>query len=354
MTEATTWDWLGFSIFVAAMLVLELAVFHRHSREMRLREAAFWTVVWYVLALLFNGVIWYRFGSTAALQFLTGYLVEKSLSMDNVFVFAVIFGYFSVPLRYQYRVLFWGILGAIVMRLIFILVGVELITRFEWVLWIFGGILIISGLRMALQHDNKPEPEQNFVLRLAKRWLPVSRTPHGEHFFVREAGRWCVTPLFLVLLVIESTDVVFAIDSVPAIFGITQDPYLIFTSNIFAILGLRALYFLLAGVMDMFRYLHFGLAAVLVFVGIKMLLPHEYDPPDWMSLLIIVTLLGTAIAASLVANWRDTRRSHQEGGSSSTVPPTTGGQAPLDGNGASPDTGARRDAAGSPGPTDGD
>lgn len=307
MPDITLWDWVGFGVFIVVMLALDLGVFHRHSRDTTIREAAAWTVVWIVCAMAFNLLVWYRFGDQAAVQFLTGYLVEKSLSMDNVFVFAVIFGYFMVPLKYQYRILFWGILGAVGMRLAFILIGAELISRFHWVMWVFGVFLIYTGIKLALHSDADPDPERNIVLRMARRILPVSRESHGEKFFARENGKWCVTPLFLVLLVIESTDVLFAVDSVPAIFGITKEPYLVFTSNIFAILGLRALYFLLAGVMDMFRYLSYGLSAVLVFVGIKMLLPESWHIPDWASLSIIVTLLGISIVASIVAKRREDR-----------------------------------------------
>ena len=230
--------------------------------------------------------------------------------MDNVFVFAVIFTYFQVPLKRQYRVLFWGILGAIVMRLIFVLVGATLIERFDWVLWLFGVLLIYTGIKLALKHDEF-QPESSLIMRIGRRIFRVSEGDHGNRFFVREAGKFCVTPLFLVLLVIESTDVLFAVDSVPAIFGVTKDPFIVFTSNIFAILGLRALYFLLAGVMDMFRYLNYGLAAVLTFVGVKMIaeywLPrwgidfHFFSDYPWASLLVILTLLGIATVASIVA-----------------------------------------------------
>jgi tellurite resistance protein TerC len=310
------------------MLVGDLLVFHRESKAISIRQAALWTVLWCGLALAFNGLIWYFYGADNAVLFLTGYLVEWSLSMDNVFVFAVIFTFFGVPMKYQYRVLFWGILGAIVLRLTFIVVGKELIDAFHWVLLIFGLFLVYTGMKLALVGDTDPHPDKNIILRIARRLFPVAKENHGEKFFVIENGRRCITPLFLVLLVIESTDVMFAVDSVPAIFSITRDEFLVFTSNIFAILGLRALYFLLLGAMNKFRYLHYGLSAVLTFVGLKMI--TEYGLENWAafkevfvtylwkveghkpvsplaSLLTIITLLGLAVLASFLANRRDAR-----------------------------------------------
>jgi tellurite resistance protein TerC len=306
--DVALWHWLAFGVFVVVLLVLDLFVFHRDSHEPSLRESAVWTVIWCTLALAFNALVWAWRGSDRGIEFLTGYLVEWSLSMDNVFVFAVIFSFFGVPLKYQYRVLFWGILGAIVMRLSFILAGAALLERFGWVMPIFGAFLIYTGIRLGLHSDAEVNPEKNLLMRLARRMFPVAREHHGERFFAVEAGRFSITPLFLVLLVVESTDVLFAVDSVPAIFGITQDPFIVFTSNIFAILGLRALYFLLAGVMNMFRYLNYGLAAVLVFVGAKMVgewwLGHHLFNPA-VSLVIILGLLAISIAASIVANRRE-------------------------------------------------
>ncbi len=304
------------------MLTLDLTVFHRHSKEMSIREAASWTIVWASLAIGFNGLVWYLYGYDNAVLFLTGYVVEWSLSMDNVFVFAVVFNFFRVPKKYQYRVLFWGILGAVLMRLIFIAVGAELLKRVEWIMLVFGVFLLYTGFKLALLGDTEAEPHKNLLLRVAKRLFPVATRDHGDKFFVVESGRRCITPLFLVLLVVESTDVMFAVDSVPAIFGITKEPFLIFTSNIFAILGLRALYFLLAGVMDMFRYMHYGLAGVLIFVGLKMVAEffvEHYESvratfSDWLwdvsagqvfspmaSLLVIVCLLAVSVVASLAA-----------------------------------------------------
>jgi tellurite resistance protein TerC len=299
-------------------LTVDLAVFHRKSHEPTLRESAIWTFVWCAMALGFNAVVWAWRGPQDAVLFLTGYLVEWSLSMDNVFVFAVIFLHFRVPLKYQYRVLFWGILGAIVMRLLFILVGKGLIDLFDWVILIFAAFLIYTGVKLSLQGDSEADPERNLLLRVGSRIFPVAKEDHGSHFFVVENGRRAVTPLFLVLLVVESTDLAFAVDSVPAIIGITKDPFLVFTSNIFAILGLRALYFLLAGVMDMFRYLKYGLSAVLVFVGGKMVaeyVAHHYFGfeendhviPPVASLIIILTLLGAAVAVSIAAKRRESR-----------------------------------------------
>ena len=303
------------------MLVLDLGVFHRHSRETTMREAGLWTLVWCFLALIFNGIVWKWLGVSAASEFLAGYLVEWSLSMDNVFVFAVIFTYFKVPMKYQHRVLFWGILGAVGMRLTFILVGSKIIAMFGWVLPLLGLVLIYSGVKLAFHGDADVHPDQNPILRLARKLMPVAKGEHGNHFFVREGGKLCVTPLFLVLLVVESTDVVFAVDSVPAIFGLVNQKaayftFIVFTSNVFAILGLRALYFLLAGMMDMFRYLSYGLSAILVFVGVKMIAEyaahyfhwveegHHLVPP-FASLGIVVSLLAVSIVASLAAARRE-------------------------------------------------
>jgi tellurite resistance protein TerC len=299
--------WLAFFGGTIALLILDMTVFHRKAHEPTLRESAMWTVFWCSLALVFNAWIWWHFGHEAAIKFFTGYLVEWSLSMDNVFVFVVIFAFFGVPLKYQYRVLFWGILGAIVMRLTFILVFGELLKRYEWIFYIFGAFLIYTGIKLARAHGVETHPDQNIILRLARKYLRVAHGSHGNKFLVRQDGKLYVTSLFLVLLVVESTDVVFAIDSVPAIFGITQDPFLVFTSNVFAIMGLRALYFLLAGVMNLFRYLSYGLSAILVFIGIKMVLHHWWHPEHWQSLLVIVALLVTAIIASILADRRDRR-----------------------------------------------
>jgi tellurite resistance protein TerC len=303
--EVPVWLWVAFCVGTALLLLLDMFVFHRHAHEPSLRESAGWTVFWCTLALAFNGLIWWLGDWQHAVLFLTGYLVEWSLSMDNVFVFVVIFAFFGVPLKYQYRVLFWGILGAILMRLSFILLAGTLLERYKWVMYIFGAFLVYTGIKLARAHGSEMHPDQNMLLRFARKYLRVAPGTHGDKFFVRQDGKLYVTSLFLVLLVIESTDVVFAIDSVPAIFAITNDTFIVFTSNVFAIMGLRALYFLLGGVMGLFRYLHFGLSAILVFIGIKMLLHDVYHIPPLLSLLVIVSLLAVSIAASLYAARRE-------------------------------------------------
>jgi tellurite resistance protein TerC len=297
--------WIVFCAGTVALLICDMFVFHRHAHEPSLRESAMWTVFWCSLALAFNAWIWWRFDADTAVLFFTGYLVEWSLSMDNVFVFVVIFAYFGVPIKYQYRVLFWGIMGAIVMRLTFIVVFGELLERYEWILYFFGAFLLYTGIKLARAHGAETHPDQNIVLRFARRRLRVAEGSHGDHFFVRQNDKLYVTSLFLVLLVIESTDVVFAVDSVPAIFAITQEPFIVFTSNVFAIMGLRALYFLLAGVMNLFRYLSYGLSAILIFIGIKMLMKDLWHPEPWQSLLVIVFLLAVSIIASVIAARRE-------------------------------------------------
>lgn len=281
------------------MLALDLGVFHRQSHTVSLKEAGIWSAVWIALSLLFGGVVWFMLGRDASVQFLTGYLIEKSLSVDNIFVFVLIFSYFAVPAQYQHRVLFWGIFGALVMRAILIGLGLGLIHSFEWIIYVFGAFLVFTGFRMAF-HDNEDiDPEKNPVLRIAKRFVPVSTEYHGDKFFVRNAGKLIATPLFLVLLMVESTDLVFAVDSIPAILAVSSDPFIVYTSNVFAILGLRAMYFLLAGVVDKFRYLKVGLSVILVYVGIKMLISSWYKIDPFVSLGIIATILTVAILGSL-------------------------------------------------------
>jgi tellurite resistance protein TerC len=299
------WLWIAFCAGTAALLMLDMFVFHRHAHEPSLRESALWTLFWCALALAFNGIIWWLGDWQHAVLFLTGYLIEWSLSMDNVFVFVVIFSFFGVPLKYQYRVLFWGILGAILMRLTFILAAGKLLERFDWVMYVFGAFLVYTGYKLARSHGSETHPDQNLLLRFARRYLRVAQGSHDDKFFIRQDGKLFVTSLFLVLLVIESTDVVFAIDSVPAIFGVTNDTFIVFTSNVFAIMGLRALYFLLAGVMGMFRYLHYGLSSILIFIGVKMLLHSTVPINPLLSLLVILGLLATAIIASLIAARRE-------------------------------------------------
>jgi tellurite resistance protein TerC len=312
------WLWAGFILVVIALLAIDLGVFHRQAHAVSAKEAAIWTLVWISLALLFNGAIylfwdWMMPGSAssnseAALEFLTGYLIEYSLSVDNIFVFVLIFSYFAVPAAYQHRVLFWGILGAIVMRATLILVGAALIERFHWIVYVFGAFLIFTGMRLAFQKDEAIHPDDNPLIKLVRRIIPVATDYEGRHFFIRRAGALMATPLFLVLLLVESTDLVFALDSIPAIFAVTTDPFIVFTSNICAILGLRSLYFLLAGAMDKFHYLKLGLAAILSFVGLKMVLSDIYHIPITLSLFVIVALLGIAIGASLVRTRRQERQ----------------------------------------------
>lgn len=292
--------WAGFTLFVIAMLALDLGVFHRKAHAIAPREALGWSVFWIVLSLLFNVGVVRWFGAERGLEFLTGYLIEKALSVDNLFVFLVIFAYFSVPAAYQHRVLFWGILGAIISRVVFILAGAALLQAFHWVIYVFGALLIVTGVRVLRSGAAHVHPERNPVFRLVRRYVPLVPHYHGQKFFVRLDGRIFATPLVLVLVVIEATDIVFAIDSIPAIFAVTRDPFIVFTSNIFAILGLRALFFLLAGVMDRFHHLKVGLGLVLAFVGAKMLASDIYKIPIGVSLTVVATLIGGSIVASLL------------------------------------------------------
>ncbi|MBK6939624.1 MAG: TerC family protein [Planctomycetes bacterium] len=292
--------WIAFLAFVLGMLALDLGVFHRKAHAISLREAAIWSAVWIGLAGVFNVWLWSSHGSVKGMEFLTGYVIEKSLSVDNIFVFAVIFSAFAVPQAYQHRVLFWGILGALVMRALFIVVGGAMLERFHWMIWVFGAFLVLTGLKLMWRDDSKVDPAQNPIVRMVRRFVPMTQGYEGDRFFVRQGGRWLATPLFLALIAVEATDVIFAVDSIPAIFAITRDPFIVFTSNIFAILGLRSLYFLLAGILDRFRYLKFGLALVLVFVGAKMVMLEVYKVPVGISLMIIVGILGGSIVASLL------------------------------------------------------
>ncbi len=303
--EVTVWFWVLFNVFVLGMLALDLGVFHRKAHEVSLREAGIWSAVWVALALVFNLGIYLYWGSRPALEFLTGYLIEKSLSMDNVFVFAMIFSYFAVPRAYQHRVLFWGILGALLMRAVLIGAGSYLVKQFQWILFVFGAFLVYTGIKMARQKSHGVDPENSLVVRVFRRLMPVTNEYRGARLFVREHGKLLATPLFIVLLLVETSDLMFAIDSVPAIFAVTQEPFLVYTSNVFAILGLRSLYFLLAGVIDRFRYLKLGLSALLVFVGFKMLVLEWYKMPTAVSLGVIAAILTTSIVASLLATRRD-------------------------------------------------
>lgn len=293
--------WVLFNAFILVLLALDLGVFHRRAHEVRIREAALWSIGWVMLSLLFNLGIYLTVGREEALEFLTGYLVEKSLAVDNLFVFVLIFSYFGVPAKYQHRVLFWGILGALVMRAIFILAGAYVLQRYAWVMYVFGALLLVTGVRMAMRDDEGIDPEHSRVLQLTRKFLPVTVGFRGMHFFVRENGRLYATPLLLVLILIEVSDLVFAVDSIPAIFAITLDPFIVYTSNIFAILGLRSMYFLLAGVIHRFVYLKYALAVVLVFVGIKMLLAEVVHVDTMISLGVIAVTMTIGVLASLRA-----------------------------------------------------
>jgi tellurite resistance protein TerC len=292
--------WIGFTAFVLVMLALDLGVFHRDSRELGLKEALIWSVVWIGLALIFNTAIYFRSGGEKALQFFTGYLVELSLSVDNLFVFLLIFSYFKVPAEYRHKTLFWGIFGALIMRAAFIAAGISLITKFHWIIYIFGAMLVASGIKMTSSDNREIHPERNPVLKLFRRFIDVTPDYRGNQFFVRQEGRILASPLFVVLLILESTDVIFAVDSVPAVLAITPDPFIVFTSNVFAILGLRSMFFALESVLKRFHYLHYGLAAVLILVGAKMLVAGFYKTATWVSLLLIVTALSVSIITSLL------------------------------------------------------
>ena len=291
--------WIGFAALLAIMFTLDLGVFNRRSHEIKFREALAWTAVWVSLALAFNAWIYFYMGPSKALEFFTGYIIEESLSVDNLFVFIMIFTYFKVGKAHQPKILKWGIIGALVLRAIFIFAGIGLLERFHWMVYIFGGLLVITGIKMAFGKEGKIEPEKNLLVRLVGRIFPVSADARCHRFFIREKGRIAVTPLFLTLLVVESSDVIFAMDSIPAILAVTRDPFIVYTSNVFAILGLRSLYYLLANVMDMFVYLKAGISFILAFVGVKMLIADHYPIPVHISLMVIVFVLATAIITSL-------------------------------------------------------
>ncbi|MFI5271717.1 MAG: TerC family protein [Ktedonobacterales bacterium] len=313
MSIGTPALWIGFNLFVLAMLALDLGVFNRKAHVISWREAAIWSSVWIGLALVFNAIVYVWQGPDVGLQYLTSYLIEKSLSVDNIFVFVLLFAAFGVPAAYQHRVLFWGVLGALVMRGALIALGTALIASFSWVLYIFGAFLVITGIRMALPSEHEVHPERNPVVRVARRVFPVTETYEGPRFLVRRNGRTYLTPLLIALVLVETTDLVFALDSIPAIFSITLDPFIVYTSNVFAILGLRSLYFLLAGAVQRFRYLKYGLAAVLVLVGVKMLIGGIYHMPIVLSLVLIAAFLAASIVASLVLSARDDDRHDRDG-----------------------------------------
>ncbi|MBW8325648.1 MAG: TerC family protein [Prolixibacteraceae bacterium] len=292
--------WIGFIAFVLLLLAIDLGVFHRKSHEVKIKEALIWSAVWISLAFIFNYGIYIFMGKEKALEFLTGYLIEKSLSVDNLFVFIMLFTFFKVEPRYQHKVLFWGILGALIMRAIFIFAGVALISRFHWIIYIFGAFLVFTGIKMLFHKDEEVAPDKNPLVRLFKKFFPVSEKMHGGNFFVKINSKTVATPLFIVLLVVEFTDLIFAVDSIPAILAISTDSFIIFTSNVFAILGLRALYFALAGITQYFHYLKYGLSAILVFVGVKMVIVGFYKIPIVYSLLTILGILIVSIVLSVI------------------------------------------------------
>jgi tellurite resistance protein TerC len=291
--------WIGFNLFVVIMMALDLGVFHKHVHRVPVKEAIIWTIVWVTLAMIFNVLIYFDMGEKKALEFLTGYVIEYSLSVDNIFVFILIFSYFKVNSKYQHKVLFWGILGALVMRAIFIFAGVALITKFHWIIYIFGGFLVVSGIRMLFHGEAEVDPDKNPIVRVFRKFLPVTDTMHEDKFFVKQNSKTYATPLFLVLLIIESSDLIFAVDSIPAVLAISKDSFIVYTSNIFAIMGLRSLYFAISGIMGYFRFLKIGLAFVLTFVGVKMCISEIYEIPVLLSLLIIITILLISVIASL-------------------------------------------------------
>ncbi|MCU0373021.1 MAG: TerC family protein [Ignavibacteria bacterium] len=296
----TAYLWIGFNVFVLMMLALDLGVFHRKAHEVNIKEAVIWSVVWITLALIFNYGVYLYMGKVKALEFFTGYILEKSLSVDNIFVFILVFSFFKVPSKYQHKILFWGILGALVMRVILIFSGVALLTKFHWLIYVFGGFLIFTGIKMLIQKEQQISPDKNILVRLFKKIYPVTDDYHKDKFFVKIDGKKLATPMFVVLLVIEFTDLIFAVDSIPAILAITNDTFIVYTSNVFAILGLRALYFALAGVMKYFRFLKIGLSVILVFVGAKMCLVDFFKFPISISLGIIISILLISVIASLI------------------------------------------------------
>jgi tellurite resistance protein TerC len=313
------WGWAALLAGISALLIGDLLIVHRRPHAVSFREAAIESSVWIAIGVAFTGVMALWFGGEAAGEYITGYLIEKSLSIDNVFVWAVLFSYFAVPKEYQFRVLFWGIFGALVMRAMFIFAGVALIERFEWVLYIFGAFLIFTAIRIARHSEAEVHPDKNPVLKLMQRVLPSTTEYDGQKMFTRRSGKRLATPLFIVLVLVETTDVVFAVDSVPAILAVSREPFIVFASNAFAIMGLRALYFLLAGMAGRFRYLNIGLGFILAFVGLKMLVVEWYHPPQWLSLGVIAVALTVAIVASLRADRRETESVVERQGD----PPTT-------------------------------
>ena len=295
----SVWEWLAFAGIITFMLVLDLGVFHKKSHKVSIKESLAWTAVWICLAMMFNAWVYHKMGQQKGLEFLTGYVIEKSLSVDNIFVISLIFSYFRVPAQFQHRVLFWGVLGALLFRIIFIFAGVALIQKFNWMIYIFGGFLVFTGLKMLREEEKHIEIEANPMIKFVKRFWKISPNFDGEHFRTTHNGMRMFTPLFLVLVMIETTDIIFAVDSIPAILAITPDPYIVFTSNVFAILGLRSLYFALNGIMEMFEYINYALAGILAFVGVKMIISSWYHVPTIVSIGVIFTLLISSIVASI-------------------------------------------------------
>ncbi|MEO7297226.1 MAG: TerC family protein [Verrucomicrobiota bacterium] len=305
LTEITSWHWSGFVVAVMAFLALDLGLFHRRAHVVQFKEALVWTFVWFSVAMLFGVLLTVWRGKEESLEFVTGYIIELSLSMDNVFVIALIFAYFRVPLQFQHRVLFWGIMGALLMRGVMIGVGAALIHRFQWLLYVLGGFLVITGIKMIFASEDGVDPEKNPVLRITRKLLPISPNLEGQKFLTRAAGRIALTPLAVVLVMVETTDLLFAVDSIPAIFSVTQKPFIVFTSNVFAILGLRSLYFVLANAIGYFRFLKIGLSFVLVFIGGKMLLAKYFFIPTTISLCVVGVIIIAAVLSSIVIGRRD-------------------------------------------------
>ncbi len=292
--------WIGFSAFVLLMLFLDLFVFHKKSHEVKIKEAIIWSFIWISLALIFNYLVYLWFGKVKAIEFLTAYVIEKSLSVDNLFVFIMIFSFFNIKGEYQHKILFWGILGALIMRIVFIFAGIQLIQNFHWIIYVFGAFLIYTGIKIPFEKDKKIELDKNPLVRLFKKFMPVTNELYGDKFFVKIKAKTFATPLFIALIIIEFSDLIFAVDSIPAVLAISDDVFIVYTSNVFAILGLRALYFALVGMVSYLRYLKFGLAAILVFVGIKMCISGFYKFPILWSLLIIISFLIISMIASLI------------------------------------------------------
>lgn len=296
--------WIGFVVFILAVLLLDLGVFHKKSHTIGFKESIIWSCIWIALAMVFSFIIFLWHGKDDMLLFLTGYVIEKSLSVDNLFVFLLIFGYFKIPNEYQHKVLFYGILGALIMRAFFIWAGIAVLEKFSWVIYIFGAFLVVSGIKMLIPHKEEHDLEKSWVIKWSKKIFPTCPDFHGDKFFVKLSGKWMATPLFITLIFVEFSDVVFAVDSIPAIIGITNDPFLVFSSNVFAILGLRSLYFALKGFADMFHYLKYGLAIILMFIGVKMLINNWYHMPIMITMSVIFTVLVASVWGSILSNRR--------------------------------------------------